>query len=216
MEKTKLKAIDKLLFTEDKHTENYRKDLTLTCFENTIDPTFSLTVAAYLEYKLKLNKGNLAIGIAKSQTFDILALEMDIKENDRVAVSISSLGAIYGLWFKREDVYINSSISVGASFRESVVLTGLLIEASLVFKNCSDKLLDLYEKLSTAVLSDDNISELLQTYTYELRDYAASFVWLDNSGEVSYRELYIHSLPYTSLISDPILNMDNFILFPTK
>ncbi len=216
MAKTKLKAIDKLLFTEDKHTENYRKDLTLTCFENTIDPKFSLTVAAYLEYKIKLNKGKLAIGIAKSQSFDILALEMDIKENDRVAVSISSLGAIYGLWFKREDVYINSSISVGASFRESVVLTGLLIEASLVFKNCSQKLLDLYDELSKAVLTNDDIGELLQAYTYELRDYAASFVWLNNSGEVSYRELYIHSLPYTSLISDPILNIENFILFPTK
>ncbi len=216
MEETKYKALDKLLFTEDKHTEDYRKNLTLNCFENSIEPKFSLTVAAYLEKKLKLKTGNLALGIAKTENFDILALEMDVKENDRVAVSISSLGAIYGLWFKKDDIYVNSSISVGSSFRESVVLTGLLIEASLIFNEDNLALNTLYKNIEQKINTDEDISELLSQYTQALREYAANFVWLNNSGEISYRELYIHALPYTSKISETLIGRDNFILFPTK
>ena len=216
MEETKYKALDKLLFTEDKHTENYRKNLTLNCFENSVEPRFSLTVAAYLEKKLKLNEGNLAIGIAKTPLFEILALEMDVKTKDRVAVSISSMGAIYGLWFKRDDIYVNSSLSVGSSFRESVVLAGLLIEASLVFNKENEELSRLYKEIEASINTQDDISQLLSDYTQALREYAANFVWLNNSGEVSYRELYIHSLPHTSLVTDVITGKDNFILFPVK
>lgn len=216
MEDTRYKALDKLLFTEDKHTENYRKNLTLNCFENSVEPRFSLTVAAYLEKKLKLNEGNLAIGIAKTSLFEILALEMDVKENDRVAVSISSMGAIYGLWFKRDDIYVNSTISVGASFRESVVLTGLLIEASHILNKDNKKLNSLYKEIEEKINTSEDISQLLSDYTQELREYAANFVWLNNSGEISYRELYIHSLPHTSLITDVIVGKENFILYPVK
>lgn len=216
MEDTRYKALDKLLFTEDKHTENYRKNLTLNCFENSVEPRFSLTVAAYLEKKLKLNEGNLAIGIAKTSLFEILALEMDVKENDRVAVSISSMGAIYGLWFKRDDIYVNSTISVGASFRESVVLTGLLIEASHILNKDNKKLNSLYKEIEEKINTSEDISQLLSDYTQELREYAANFVWLNNSGEISYRELYIHSLPHTSLITNVIVGKENFILYPVK
>lgn len=216
MIETKYKALDKLLFTEDKHTEQCRKNLTLHCFENSVEPRFSLTVASYLEKKLKTNKGNLAIGIAKTSLFEILALEMDVKENDRVAVSVSSMGAIYGLWFKRDDVYVNSSISVGASFRESVVLTGLLIEASLVFAQDNKPLMNLYKEVEQKINTQEDISQLLSDYTQALREYAANFVWLNNSGEISYRELYIHSLPHTSLVTDVITGKDNFRLFPVK
>lgn len=216
MEEIKYKALDKLLYTEDKYTENYRKNLTLNCFENSVDPRFSLTVAAYLEKKLKLKEGNLSLGIAKTQQFDILTLEMDVKENDRVAVSISSMGAIYGLWFKKDDIYVNSSISVGASFRESVVLTGLLIEASRVFKKDNTKLENLYLEIESKINSDEDLSQALSDYTLELRNEAANFVWLNNSGEISYRELYIHSLPYTSLVTDVLVGKENFILFPVK
>lgn len=216
MENIKYKALDKLLYTEDKHTENFRKETTLRFFENSTDPKISPAIVSYLEKKLKLNVGNLALGIAKTPAFEILALEMDTKVNDRVAVSISSLGAIYGLWFKRDNVYINSSISVGSSFRESQVLVGLLIEAALNLNKDNEEIKSTYEEIASKIMSDEDLSELLSKFTVLIRDYAANFVWLNNSGEISYRELYIHSLPYTSLVTDIIDGRDKFILFPVK
>ena len=209
------KAIDKLLFTEDKYTESYREYVTVKFFENTSDVRLSLAIVAYLEAKIKHNnKGNVSLGISQTPNFDILALEMDIKANERVAVSISEHGAIYGLWFKKDDVYINSSISVGASFRESIVLTGLIIEASLHFKHEDKELMDLYNQVLEKINSEDDITQLLHDYTIALTKFGANFVWLNNSGDISYRELYIASLPYTSSITKTLLNGEEFILFP--
>lgn len=216
MENINYKALDKLLYTEDKHTENFRKETTLRFFENSTEPKISPAIVSYLEKKLKSNVGSLALGVAKTPAFDILALEMDTKENDRVAVSISSLGAIYGLWFKRDNVYINSSISVGSSFRESQVLVGLLIEAALHLNKDNEEIINTYEEIKSKIMSDEDLSELLSKFTVLIRDYAANFVWLNNSGEISYRELYIHSLPYTSCVTDIIDGRDQFILFPVK
>lgn len=208
------KALDKLLYTEDKYAERYRKNVTLKFFENTVEPRLSLAIAAYLESKLKLNTGNLSIGISNSPAFDILALEMNIRDNERVAVSITSRGAIYGLWFKTDDKYINSSLSVGASFKESIVLTGLIIESSLHFKHNDDELMQLYNELLIKVNTDEDITQLLSDYTIALKEYASNFVWLNNTGDISYRELYIASLPYTSKIDKGILNEEEFLLFP--
>lgn len=210
-------AIYKLLFTEDKYAERYREYVTVKFFENTQDTRLSLAIVAYLEAKLKHdNKGNVSLGIAQTPNFDILALEMDINTNERVAVSISELGAIYGLWFKKDDIYINSSISVGASFRESIVLAGLIIEASLHFKHEKKELMKLYNEVLEKIESDDDITQLLHDYTHALTDFAADFVWLNNSGEISYRELYIASLPHTSKINKSLLNGEEFILFPNS
>ena len=215
MNETSLKAIDKLLYIDDIFTEEYRKASTLIFYENMIDQKISLAMTAYLEQKLKLNSGDIALGIATTPTFDILTLEMDVAENDRVAVSISDMGAIYGLWFKKDNIYINSSISVGASFRESVALVGLIIEATLIFKK-DEEFNDLYIKLEEKIHTQDDLSELLVKMGNKLREISASFVWLNNSGEISYRELYIHSLPYTSLVSAVFDGYDNFVLFPVK
>lgn len=215
MHETSLKAIDKLLYTEDIYTENYRKQSTLIFYENSTDQPISLATTAYLEKKLKHQNSNIALGIAKTPNFDILALEMDISDNDRVAVSISDMGAIYGLWFKKDNVYINSTLSVGASFRESVVLVGLLIEASLLFRKDAH-FNNLYNELKAKINTNEDLTELLVEFGNTLREVTASFVWLNNSGDISYRELYIHSLPYTSLVSEIYDGYDNFILFPTK
>lgn len=215
MKEVSLKAIDKLLYTEDIYTESYRKQSTLIFYENTIDEPISLAMCAYLEHKIKYNSGNIALGIAKTPTFRILALEMDISDNDRVAVSISNMGAIYGLWFKKDNVYINSTLSVGASFRESIVLVGLLIEATLLFRNNED-FNKLYEEVAKKITTNEDLTELLVEFSNVLRDITSDFVWLNNAGDISYRELYIHSLPYTSLVDNVFEGYDNFILFPTK
>lgn len=216
MEATKNKAVDKLFYTEDRHTEKFRQETTLNFFEGERDQDISLPITAYLEKKHKTNEGNLALGVANTQNFDILALEMDTKETDRVAVSISSMGAIYGLWFKRDDVYVNSSISVGASFRESVVLTGLLLEAALLFGDDVEELKTTYEVIVDKISKDEEITNDLTTFTALVKAFARDFVWLNNSGDISYRELYIHSLPYTSLVTTIIDDRDNFILYSTE
>lgn len=216
MDKVKTKAIEKLFFTEDRHTEKYRQKTTLIFFEGARNKDISLPLTSYLEKKLKFDMGDLALGVAETSNFEILTLEMDTKENDRVAVSISALGAIYGLWFKKDDVYVNSSISVGASFRESVVLAGLICEAALRFDQNNIPLMDAYKDIESKINGTQEITDELKLFTQLLLDYAKDFVWLNNSGDISYRELYIHSLPYTALVTKIIDERDNFVLFPIK
>ena len=69
------KAIDKLLFTEDKYAESYREYVTVKFFENTSDVRLSLAIVAYLEAKIKHNnRGNVSLGISQTPNFDLLAL----------------------------------------------------------------------------------------------------------------------------------------------
>lgn len=212
MQNIKNKAIDKLLYTEDSYTQEYRDKTSLNFNETVDDQKISLALVAYLENKLKLDNGNLALGMSTLTNPHILALELDINEKDRVGVSISHIGAIYGLWFKKDNIYVNSSISVGASFRESIALVGLLIEASLHFSDNKDEIQTTYQNIKENL--DQDLSDDLLSLNNQVRDFASDFVWLNNVGEISYRELYIASLPYTSSINQVLEHKDNFILYP--
>lgn len=214
MKKIRYKAIDKLLFTEDKYTQQYRDTHTLNFNEGKDDDQISLALAAYLEAKSKLDAGDIALGMSTISNPNILALEMNINKNDRVAVSISNTGAIYGLWFKRDNVFVNSSISVGASFRESIVLVGLLLEATRIFSPDQEAVEILYKEIEKVIKGQDDLTSLLLELNNIVRDFAATFVWLNNVGEISYRELYIFSLPYKSAIDKVLEGRDNFILYP--
>lgn len=214
MEKIRYKAIDKLFYTEDKYTEQYRDTHTLNFQEVKDDNQISLALAAYLEAKTKLDKGDIALGMSTISNPNILALEMNINEKDRVGVSISNTGAIYGLWFKRDNVFINSSISVGASFRESIALVGLLLEATRLFSPDQKAIEIVYTEIVNKIKSQEDLTSLLLELNNVVRDFAATFVWLNNVGEISYRELYIFSLPYKSAIDKVMEGRDNFILYP--
>lgn len=213
METIRYNAIDKLLYTEDKYTGSYRETTTLMFDKNSEENNISLALAAYLEAKLKLDKGNIALGMSTLSNPNVLALEMNINDNDRVAVSISDVGAIYGLWFKKDNVFINSSISVGASFRESIALVGLLVEASLLFADNRDDVQAVYQQIKNEINSDKDMTDLFLQINNLVRNFAAKFVWLNNVGEISYRELYISSLPFKSAINKVLEDKDNFILY---
>ncbi|NLC54997.1 MAG: hypothetical protein GX769_03865 [Erysipelothrix sp.] len=213
MEKIRYDAIDKLLYTEDKFTKAYREKHSINFDEGKDLSQISLALVAYLEKKLKFKEGNLALGMSTISKPNVLALEMDINGSDRVAVSISEVGAIYGLWFKRDNIYINSSISVGASFAESVVLVGLLLEASLIFIDKKAEILTVYQEIKDKINSDQDLTTLLLKLNTFVRDFSASFVWLNNIGEISYRELYISALPYKSAINIVLHELDNFTLY---